>query len=450
MNGGNTAAGGTPWNSLTYDPELNRLYVGTGNSSPYDPRIRTQGKGDNLFLASIVALDADTGRYIWHYQVNPQESWDYKATADMVLADLNVKGRLRKVLMQAPTNGFFYVIDRTNGRLISAEKIGKVTWAKGIDLKTGRPMETPDIRYATKPVEIWPSALGAHSWQAMSYNPALGLAYIPYMHLGSRFSRLPEAEKILTSGNHRYGNTTGVNMEFFGEDGNSGTGALLAWDVASAKVRWRVGLPDMWNGGTLSTAGNLVFQGTADGALSAYDAADGARLWSFDAGLGIIAPPISYSAAGHQQVSVLVGWGGSTFSGELMPQGWKYGLQPRRILTFSLHGNRALPPTPPGDLQLRPVFDDRTALDPHTVERGSEVFAFSCLMCHGNHVVSAGLAPDLRESTLVMDREAFATLLRRGLLVSKGMPMFDELGDGDVEALQQYIWSRAKEASLTH
>jgi len=236
-----TGTGGTVWNAFTYDPELDRVYVGTGNSGPYNPAKRSPGNGDNLFLVSIVALDANTGKYLWHYQMNPREAWDYKATAGIQMADLTIDGIKRPVLMQSPTNGFFYVLDRISGKLISAEKIGKVTWAERIDLTTGRPVEAQNIRYEDGPVTLWPGPWGAHNWQPMSYSPKTGLVYIPYMQVGGRYS----VDKNAAIG--------GTIMEPVVADQEDGKGKLIAWDPVAQKARWSVPHASMWNGGTLAT-----------------------------------------------------------------------------------------------------------------------------------------------------------------------------------------------------
>jgi len=279
------------WDNITFDADLNRIYLGTGNGGPYDPEQRSPGGGDNLYTASIVALDADTGKYVWHYQINPRDSWDYDCTQQMTLADLAIDGRPRKVLMQAPKNGFFYVLDRETGKPISAGKIGKVTWADHIDLVTGRPVEAKNIRYETGETITWPSPTGAHSWQAMSFSPKTGLVYIPYMQAGVRFSRGAPRKGDVSVG--------GLSIGTVKADAMDGKVALVAWDPIQQKAAWRVPLDTIWNGGTLATAGNVVFQGTAGGYLSAYDAVTGRPLWRFNAGLGIIAPPVSYSVGGN-------------------------------------------------------------------------------------------------------------------------------------------------------
>ena len=430
-----TGTGGTAWHGITFDPELNRIYVGTGNSGPYDPEKRSPGGGDNLYLASIVALDADTGKYVWHYQQNPREAWDYKSTAGMITATLTIEGKPRKVLMQAPTNGFFYVLDRETGKLISAEKLGKVTWAERIDLETGRPVEMPNIRYENGSSLIWPSTLGAHNWQAMSYDPGTGLVFIPYMHMGMRFTKAPETFAGVVAA-----------PEFSGDD-KDGRGALIAWDPVAQQARWTVWHKYMWNGGTLSTAGGLVFQGTADGWITGYDAADGKVLWRFDAKLGIIAPPIAYSSRGTQYVSILVGWAGPNPYGQgIMPLGWKYNFQPRRLLTFKLGGKAELPYTPPYDTASQPLDDPDLKLDPADVAAGDTLFHGACHGCHGKDAQSSGApGPDLRESAIAMDREAFWQVLHDGALLEKGMPRFPGYTRRQTDQMQSFIRAKARE-----
>ena len=432
--------GGTVWNGITFDPELNRVYIGTGNSGPYDPEVRSPGGGDNLYLASMVALDADTGKYIWHYQVNPREAWDYKATANMIATTLAIDGKPRKVLMQAPTNGFFYVIDRETGQFISAEKIGKVTWADHIDPVTGRPVEAKNIRYENGETLMWPGPVGAHNWQDMSFSPQTGLAYIPYMQLGGRFS------KVATAPGVPFG---GVVMKAVEADPEDGKGALIAWDPVRQKARWcKVPHPHMWNGGTLVTAGNVVFQGTANGHFSAYDATTGKRLWRFNAGLGIISAPITYTVQGKQYVSVLVGYGASNMmGGDIMNIGWKFGAQPRRLETFVLDGKAVLPPTAPPDMTVKAVDDPSVKVDAADGEAGRVVFNGNCAACHGLDVVSAGApAPDLRESQIALRREDLWNVLHEGALLQRGMPRFDALSEAQVRQIHAFIRTAARKA----
>jgi quinohemoprotein ethanol dehydrogenase len=438
-----TGTGGTAWNGITFDPELNRIYIGTGNGGPYNPAVRSPGSGDNLYLCSIVALDADTGKYVWHYQVNPREGWDYKAVANMTAATLVIDGKPRKVLMQAPTNGFFYVLDRETGKLISAEKIGKVTWAKRIDLATGRPVEAPNIRYETPEFTMWPSSLGAHSWQDMSFSPKTGLVYIPYMQAGTHFSKGKPKPGVISVG--------GISMEWADKvDPLDGKGALLAWDPLSQKQRWRVPLETMWNGGPLSTAGALVFQGAGDGYFSAYDASNGNRLWRFNAGLGVISNPISYIAGGKQYVSVLVGYGGSAAANsKFLNVGWKFGVQPRRLLTFGLDGKAVLPPSAPRDMTVHAVDDPSVQIKGTDVAAGGMLF-LRCMGCHGKNLVGAGgPAPDLRESKVALDPDALWSVVHDGALMPSGMPRYEMLTREQVMQIYAYVRAGAREALET-
>jgi quinohemoprotein ethanol dehydrogenase len=431
-----TGTGGGPWDSITFDAELNRIYVGTGNAGPYDPEARSPGGGDNLYTASIVALDADTGKYAWHYQVNPRDSWDYDSTQQMTLADLVIDGKPRKVLMQAPKNGFFYVLDRTSGKVISAGKIGKVTWADHIDLATGRPAEEKDIRYEKGKLDIWPSPAGAHSWQSMAYSPKTGLVYIPYMQAGVHFQK----------GEPIPGGTTvgGLSLRETAADPLDGKGQLVAYDPVRQKRVWSVQHDHIWNGGVLATAGGLVFQGTAEGGFAAYDAATGRRLWSSEAGMGIIASPMTYSAGGKQYVSVLAGYGGSAAAwGELMNVGWKYA-HPRRLLTFALDGKASLPPAPQRETVVKALDDPNIKIDPKEVAAGQAMF-IACGACHGRNLVSAGgPAPDLRESAVALDPDSFFSVVHDGALIQNGMPKFAMFTRPQVMALYAYVRAGAR------
>jgi quinohemoprotein ethanol dehydrogenase len=441
--------GGTVWDNMTYDPQLNRIYIGVGNAGPWNPRVRSPGGGDNLFIASIVALDADTGHYLWHYQANPSEAWDYKNTSNMISTELSIEGKPRKVLMQSPTNGFFYVIDRLTGRLISAQKTGKVTWADHIDLSTGRPVEADNIRYQKGPVEMWPSAIGGHNWQAMSYSEQSGLAYIPYMQIGARIT-----DESMTTGPSAIQPTPEPGVHFGGvfiqlvvRDENDNKGALIAWDPVTQQQRWRVPRAGMWNGGLLSTAGGLVFQGTGDGQLLAYDAVTGEQRWSFDAGMGIISSPISYSVGGRQYISLLVGWGGTVAPiSELTTRGWRFDA-PRRLLTFALDGTARLPQTPARDYSVHALDDPGLSIDPAQAAAGRDLYQNNCAYCHGRQLVSAGApAPDLRESALALHWQSFYDIVKDGALLPKMMPQFTELSDEQVQQVFDYIRKGARDA----
>lgn len=432
--------GGTVWNGMTYDPEFNQVYIGVGNAGPYNPAIRNPGGGDNLFVASIVALDADTGKYVWHYQQNPNESWDYKAIPNMILAEMEIESQTRKVVMQASTNGFYYVLDRKTGDLISAEKFGKVTWAERIDPDTGRPVEAEGIRYQKGPITLYPSTSGAHNWQDMSYSSQTGLAYIPYMQAGTTYSPKMEIDDFRFSG-------VGLKYHIDPDDPEDGKGALVAWDPIAQEARWKVPRPYMWNGGTMVTAGGLVFQGTADGHVVAHDAANGEELWHFNAGLGIIAAPITYQVDDRQYVSILVGWGGSVNAAyDALSAGWKYGQQPRRLLTFAIGGDATLPPSPPQDFTVNALDNPDIELDERAVTMG-KAMSLACMACHGRAFRgSEAPGPDLRASGIALSPEAFKTVLREGALVQRGMPAFRDFTDEQVHALWSAIRAAAREA----
>jgi len=433
--------GGTVWNGMTFDAEKSRIYIGVGNAGPYDPELRSPGGGDNLYTSGIVALDADTGKYIWHYQENPRDSWDYKAAPNIVLATLNIDGKPKKVLMQAPTNGFFYVLDRDTGKLINTPgKTTYISWAKGIDMKSGRPIENENIRYETGLTKIWPGTIGGHDWQAMSYNPRLGLVYIPIHQIGTMFSR------NLADQTDDAVNIMGLVVKPIAEQPGDGKGYLVAWDPVKQREVWKVTHDAVWNGGTLSTASGLVFQGTADGLFSAYRATNGEKLWGFDAGLGIIAAPMSYSIDGKQYVSILVGWGGTSAAmSEYLDVGWKYGKQMRRVLTFALDGTAKLPASPPRDTKVYALDDPDLVIDEADVTAGRNL-SVACMSCHGAGFKGGGApAPDLRESEIALRLDTFTQMLRTGRM-EKGMPQYQWLSEDQIRQLHAYIRARAREA----
>lgn len=434
--------GGTAWNALTYDPDFNRFYIGTGNGYPYNQFLRSEGKGDNLFLSSIVAVDADTGKYLWHYQTNPGEQWDYNAAMDMTLATLTIDGTPRKVLMQAPKNGFFYVIDRVDGKLISAQPFAKVTWASKIDLETGRPVENPGARYHDKELfEMWPSKRGAHNWLPQSYSPKTGLVYLPVAEAGMTIGDKGLDLQHYTGPVNTMGGL-GITGDSNPDLPGSRRGFLKAWDPVAQRARWSVELPGDFPGGTMATAGNLVFQGTIDRRFKAYAADSGKLLWSFDARSPVAAPPITYSVNGRQYVTVITGNGsapGGFYSKGIAGFGMEYRTMPRRVLTFALNGKAKLPPAPPLRRLVAP-HDPDFQLDKALAERGALLYRTTyCLVCHGPAGVSGGTAPDLRLSPVVRQGEAFKAVVRGGAMIPRGMPQFSELSDADLDALRQYL-----------
>ena len=459
--------GGTVWDSMAYDPELNYLYIGVGNGSPWNQNVRSPGGGDNLFLSSVVALNPDTGEYIWHYQTTPGDTWDYTATQHMILAELEIGGEVRKVIMQAPKNGFFYVLDRVTGEFISAEKYIPMTWATHVDPETGRPVEIENARYQiTNPLvdlpldeqiavldamtaeEIEaayhkPGPLGGHNWHPMSYSPDTGYVYIPALDMPFGYGNEPEFTYEEGSWNlandWRLGMPTGDKGVDDKVDGLL-RGFVSAWDPVSQKEVWRIQHAGTWNGGMLSTHGNLIFQGNSSGRFVAYRADTGKELWSAPAQTGIIAPPISYEVDGEQYVTVVAGWGGAFALTAAAAEG--YNLKPRgRILTYKLEG----------EVELPPVVDVAAVLpEPPPIEATSEEIAHGkfmyhkyCGVCHGPGVRSGGVLPDLRY--LAPGKHlVFEDIVLGGILQDRGMVSFaSSLTKEDSRSVHQYVISEA-------
>jgi quinohemoprotein ethanol dehydrogenase len=438
--------GGNVWNSMTFDPEFNRLYFGTGNAGPANWKIRSPAGGDNLYTASVVAVDADTGRYAWHYQTTPGDAWDYDSATDMTLATVTILGRPRRVMLHAAKNGFFYVIDRQNGRLISAEKLGKVTWAERVDLTTGRPVETPGARYADKNVLLWPSFQAVHHWTPQSFSPATGLVYVPTVEMP-----FPFGDEGVDKKDWRPKPLTPEFAGFTSGDGDvpkdAGKSILKAWDPVAQKEIWSIESAGISEGGTLATAGNLVIQGRADGRLHAYSADHGRDLWSFDAGVAVTGVPITYSVNGRQYLTITSGpLNGSTaaYGSASARWGWASRGYPRRLLTFALDGKALLPPAA-APAFAQPLAAPEFAVDAAKAQAGSHEFV-RCLLCHGTAAIAGGNAPDLRASPVPLSTEGFAAIVRGGALVSRGMPQFSELSDAQLDSLRHYVRAKAREA----
>jgi quinohemoprotein ethanol dehydrogenase len=306
-------------------------------------------------------------------------------------------------------------------------------------MKTGRPIEEPNIRYETGRTEIWPGTIGGHNWQAMSYSPRTGLVYIPVHQVGGLFSRNPNDQTDDAT------NIMGLVVRPLVKQPGDGKGYLVAWDPVKQKQVWSVTHDFLWNGGTAATAGGLVFQGTADGFLHAYDAVTGKEHWKFNAGLGIIAAPISYLANGKQYISVLVGWGGTSAGmSSVLDVGWKYGAQTRRLLTFALGGKAALPIEPGRDMKVHALDDPDLVINEADVAAGRNL-SVACLACHGAGFRGAGApGPDLRESAIALRLDTFSQLLREGRM-EKGMPQFKSLTDDQIRQLHAYLRARARE-----
>ncbi|HEX2491483.1 MAG TPA: PQQ-dependent dehydrogenase, methanol/ethanol family [Blastocatellia bacterium] len=428
--------GGTVWDSLAYDPDLDLLYVGTGNGSPWNQQIRSPQGGDNLYLSCILALRPDTGELVWHYQGTPGDTWDYTATQHMILADLNIEGRARKVLMQAPKNGFFYVLDRATGELISAEPYVEITWAKGIDKKTGRPVENPAARYKTGFSVQKPGPLGGHNWMPMSFNPQTGLVYIPAQDFPGLYT--PDAKFKYRPGAWN----TGVDFSPMKDAPPSiPPGHLLAWDPVAQKERWRAQYKMAWNSGTLTTAGNLVFQGTSDGRLVAYSADKGEKLWESPLGVGVIGSPMTYEIDGVQYVSVMAGWGGAfaLVGGYALTDINTQNVG--RLLTFALDAKQPLAALPKRSMAEAPPIESNAS--PEMIDKGGALFTQWCAVCHGVGAVGGGglitALPMSKPEVFKMYKE----IVLEGDYSSRGMPAFGKwLGNEDVEAIRAYILKR--------
>lgn len=436
--------GGTVWDSMVYDPQLNLLYVGVGNGAPHPVWLRSPEQTDNLFLSSILAINPDTGRMVWYYQTTPGDSWDFTATQPMVLAELPIDGQTVPVLMQAPKNGFYYVLDRRTGKLISADKYVTATWADHVDLASGRPVKTEQGDYSKAAKLIYPSPLGGHNWMPMAFSPQTGLAYIPVIDVAMVFST--EKAWHYQKGSMDWGSTYTPFFAFPQQALAQLTANqpkprfeeyLMAWDPIKHKEAWRVPNSGLWNGGTLATAGNLVFQGTTDGHLRAYRATDGALLKDIHVGTGIMAAPMSYTVNGEQYVAVLAGYGGLVGS-QLMPGAAAYEYSNRgRLLAFKLDGG----PTPLPEKRPEPGLNElpaRLSVSADELAEGNHLFTLHCARCHGGGIgPMRSNFPDLFNMPLGM-HTAFEQIVLGGILANGGMASFadvlDAKGVNDIHA----------------
>nr|MBX2872779.1 PQQ-dependent dehydrogenase, methanol/ethanol family [Saprospiraceae bacterium] len=430
--------GGTMWDAMAYDPELNLMYVGVGNGSPWNRRLRSPGGGDNLFLSSIVALNPDNGEYAWHYQTTPGDHWDYTATQTLILAELEIEGQERKVIMQAPKNGFFFVIDRTNGEFISAENFVDVNWASGYD-ENGRPMEISEADYKDGAYEAIPGPYGAHNWHPMAFSPETGLAYIPAQGVPI----VMEDDKNwvynsnATAGPHaNIGWNLGILLSAVPPQ-SAPFGHLVAWDPVKQEAAWRVEHVSPWNGGILTTAGGLVFQGTADGRFVAYNAKDGVKLWESPTGTGVIAAASTYEIDGTQYVSIAAGWGGVYG----LMSGHSEKATSGRVFTFKVGGTGELPemaPFEPGTLIAGVEYD------PGHVAMGAKLYINNCLFCHGMPAVSNGGAI---KNLGYVDPNIIANLEEQvfdGPYQGMGMPNFTgRLSEDEVTKIKAFIQGTA-------
>jgi quinohemoprotein ethanol dehydrogenase len=431
--------GGTVWDSMSFDPELQLLYVGVGNGSPWPAWVRSPGGGDNLYLSSILALDAGSGRLRWHYQTTPADSWDYTATQNMILADLKLDGRARKVLMQAPKNGFYYVLDRETGELLSARAYTDVTWASRVDPATGRPVTQDSARYQDRRAVVVPSIAGGHNWQPMAFSPRTQLTYIPV--LAEQMTFVPWRDG--------YRRDT-INVEARVDDPAKAAdrdplldpqipaphSALVAWNPVTAQSAWRGHSRPWWSGGVLSTAGDLVAQGGSDGLLVIHDALDGRELKTISVGTAISAAPISYSIDGTQYIAVVAGLGGSVKTFPWGSAALDY-QNSERLLVFRLDGGPVpLPPRLAPKVQRAAL--DASSIDAATAARGSALFLDHCSRCHAPSG-AANNYPDLWNLPAAT-YGAFEGIVLGGAMEHAGMPRFDDaLSPADVAAIRDFI-----------
>jgi quinohemoprotein ethanol dehydrogenase len=420
----NGKGGGTAWDSFAFDPESNLLYIGVGNAASWNQKVRSPDGGDNLFVSSIVAVDADTGAYAWHYQTTPGDHWDYTATQHMILAEIEIGGQLRNVIMQAPKNGFFYVLDRKTGELLAADKYMPVTWATRVDMETGRPVEAAGVRDTAQDRLIVPGPSGAHNWHPMSFSPDTGLVYIPAKVSSGvyRDDFVTKRRKTVWHANFEIAKMVGLPDELSVEER-----AAAGPEAAS------------------STRGNLVFQGDLSGHFNAYAADTGKEVWSYPVQGGIMASPIAYELDGEQYIAVAQGWGGE--SG--LPFGALSGplnmVNISRLLVFKRGATAKLPVVETAEQRLPAHQLPVTAAE--QLELGREVYNQYCAVCHGGNAISGGIVPDLRYRIAELD-PAWQAIVIEGALAARGMPAWNEyLSREEADAVKAYV---AHEARLGH
>lgn len=440
--------GGTVWDSIIYDQVNDTVIFGVGNGSPWNQTLRDPSGLDNLFLSSIVAVDADTGAYKWHFQTTPGDNWDYTATQTLIIATLPVgdNGEDRRVVMQAPKNGFFYVIDAETGEFISGNNYVPMNWATGLT-DEGRPIEVPDARYAEIPFLQSPGPLGGHNWHPMAFNPDVGLAYIPAQEIPQAYATDPRFQDNSSKWNTGADFAAGVPQVLPGEVAKflrSGLkGRLIAWDPIAQEPRWTVEHAGPWNGGVLSTAGGVVFQGKLNGEFSAYDAATGDELWTADVKSGAASGPGTFEIDGEQYVTITTGWGsaylltaGALAAPEAVPP------TVGKVVTFKLGASEVI-----ADIDF-PMIEPT----PKAEEFGTDVqladglvhYARNCTVCHGPFAASAGILPDLRWSAYTSSPEAWKGVVIDGNLQSIGMVSFaDVLTEEEAEAIRAYVVQQA-------
>jgi quinohemoprotein ethanol dehydrogenase len=435
--------GGTVWDSIVYDAVNKQIIFGVGNGSPWNRNFRDPAGGDNLFLSSMVAVDAKTGRYRWHFQTTPGDNWDYTATQSIILADLPLGegGAPLRVAMQAPKNGFFYVINAASGKFISGNAFGPMNWATGLDVN-GRPIEADGARYGKNPVALLPGPLGAHNWHPMAYSPELELAYIPAQEIPAVYAEDSQFDPSPLGWNTGTDFAVGTPPVISKADLKAARaalkGRLIAWDPKTQQARWSVEHPNAWNGGVLSTAGGLVFQGRLDGLFVAYDAATGEKLWSDELYSGANSGPATYEIDGTQFVTITTGWGSLYALAAGFAYDEKVSPSVGKVVTFKLNGNAqiAKPNLPSIN---RATIAAAFGSDQDIVD-GSVLYARNCAVCHGPFAISSGVLPDLRWSPITTNADSWKSVLLDGVLAQNGMVSFAEhLSAQDAEKIRAYV-----------
>ena len=444
--------GGTAWDTILYDPKTDLVYFGTGNGLSWSQDIRSPGGGDNLFVSSVVAVHATTGKYAWHFQEVPGDEWDYDVTNPLMTADLHIKGRMRHVLMQAPKTGFFYVWDAATGKLISADKFAPLNWASKIDIKTGRPVENPDARYTeTKAAIVQPAPLGAHNWHPMAYSPRTGLVYIPVTESSTGFQSAAAKDFVPKD---RVYNTGTLSFSdpitaLYARPGAPGRGNirsyLQAYDPVAQKEVWRAPDKDYGAHGAMVTASDLVFSGDWSGRFSAFDARTGAKLWSTPVQADVVAAPSTYTIKGVQYVALLVGARG-------LPPGQvrtnPLSANNSRLVVYKLGASGELPQTAISGSVVGKVLDPPllTGTNEQVID-GEGAYGRYCAGCHGGGGAADKSIPDLRYSPTIGALRTWNSIVLDGARADKGMASFKKvLADGQSEAIYHYIVSQANKA----
>ena len=433
--------GGTVWDAIVYDDDTNLIMFGTGNGTPWDQRARDPEGGDNLFIASILAVDADTGEYAWHYQATPGDTWDYDAMSPMMLADLEVDGELRHVLMQPNKNGMFYMLDAASGELLRGYPFTEVNWNTGIDMATGRPIEVPEARYdADNMFNLAPGVQGGHGWHSNSYNPETGYIYIATQQAWYVLQSDPNFVPNYGDGNN-LATRSGAGTDYAREnpDAPSGfVGYVSAWDPVSGEEIWRSEENPGPTGGVMSTAGGLVFSGGGNNTneFRAYDTRTGEKLWSFDTQTGMVASPITFELDGKQYMAASVG---------INQARNYYAPNYSRLLVFTLGGTARLPE--PLSFTAPELNPPALTATPAEVAAGGEAYSTHCSLCHGNGGLSRGANfPNLLVSPMLHSQEGFDAIVLAGARLQNGMVSFaDRISASDTANIRAYLTAQAIE-----